>query len=327
MGYLANVLCSPFSSPTDKARAIFTWCHHNIDYNVKEFLAKCVRHRGVEETIFQGIAVCQGYAEVFQAVAQRAGLQCVVVGGHGKGFGYVPLAPGQSPPPRNATGHAWNAVCIDNGEWKLIDACWGAGNICGDRYKKEFNPQMFTLENDLFGLKHFPENPRYFYRKDGRVLTWEEYMIGPTGTEKAQWYGTATEEGLSEFTFSPAAKHLSVRGGSSGDEVVRFQFSKICEHWDPERHGKGKSYLLLMKIHGVDGRKDDLVPLETDGFWWWVDVPARRLGAPGQQVFLYALTVLNKRDARGLTQADYRRAMAGNGYSMSWAIFAQWDLV
>lgn len=32
VGYLASVLCGPFPSPTDKARAIFTWCHHNIAY-------------------------------------------------------------------------------------------------------------------------------------------------------------------------------------------------------------------------------------------------------------------------------------------------------
>ncbi|KAI1248482.1 hypothetical protein MGN70_009681 [Eutypa lata] len=323
VGYLANVLCGRFSSPTDKARAIFAWCHHNIHYAVKEFLGKCVQRRGVEETIFQGLAVCQGYAEVFQAVARRAGLQCVVVGGHGKGYGYVPLAPGQSPPPRSASGHAWNAVCIDNGEWKLIDACWGAGSICGDRYKQHFTPEMFHLSNDLFGLKHFPEKSQYFYRSDGRIPTWEEYMIGPIGTEKAQWYGTASEEGLSEFSFSPAGKNIPVYSG----EVVRFQFSKVCEHWDPERHGKGKSYLLLMKIYGTDGRKEDLVPLETDGHWWWTDIPARDLGAPGQKIFLYALTVLNKKDARGLTKADYFRAMSGNGYSMSWAIFTQWDLV
>ncbi|RYP55590.1 hypothetical protein DL771_012344 [Monosporascus sp. 5C6A] len=325
VGYLAQVLCGPFSSATDKARAIFTWCHHNIAYNVEEFFGKCVRHRGVEETIFHGKAVCQGYAEVYEAIATRAGLQCVVVVGHGKGYGYVRLAAGQPPPPRNATGHAWNAVCIDGGEWKLIDACWGAGAVCDQQYKKGFTPEMFYLSNDLFGLKHFPADRRHFYRSDGRIPTWEEYIVGPIrgGGEKAQWFGTATQEGISEFTFSPAEKRIPVR---DGNEVVRFQFSKVCEHWDPERNGKGKPYLLLLKIHGRAG-KNDLVPLDTDGSWWWVDVPARDLGAPGQEVFLYALTTLNNRDARGVTKAEYLRALSGNGYSMAWAVFASWELV
>ncbi|KAI0008825.1 hypothetical protein F4779DRAFT_417642 [Xylariaceae sp. FL0662B] len=323
VGYLANVLCGLFPSATDKARAIFTWCHHNIAYNVEEFFGKCIKGRNVEETIFHGKAVCQGYAEVYQAIAQRAGLQCIVIGGHGKGYGYTPLRKGERPPPRNPTGHAWNAVCIDNGEWKLIDACWGAGSVGDQKYHKQFKPEMFCLSNDLFGLKHFPQDERYFFRGDGRVLTWEEYIVGPYQGEKAQWYGTGTDEGLSEFTFSPAEKDIPVYSG----EMVRFQFSKVCEHWIPERHGKGKNYLLLMKIYGVDGRKEDLVPLETDGFWWWLDVPARDLGAPGQSIFLYALTVLNGRDARGVTKEEYYRTKSSGGYSMSWAIYAKWELV
>ncbi|KAI2469849.1 hypothetical protein F4781DRAFT_392574 [Annulohypoxylon bovei var. microspora] len=323
VGYLANVLCGPFSSATDKARAIFTWCHHNIAYNVEEFFGKCIKGRSVDETIFHGKAVCQGYAEVYQAIAQRAGLQCVVVGGHGKGYGYTPLAKDQPPPPRNASGHAWNAVCIDNGEWKLLDACWGAGSVGDQKYRKQFKPQMFCLSNDLFGLKHFPSDDRYFFRNDGRVLTWEEYIVGPVRGEKAEFYGTATDEGVSEFTFSPAEKHVSVYSG----EVLRFQFSKVCEHWIPERNGPGRSYLLLMKIHGLDGRKEDMVPLETDGFWWWTDIPAGDLGARGQTIFLYALTTLNNKDARGVTKEEYYRVKNGNGYSMSWAIFAKWELV
>lgn len=325
VGYLANVLCSPFPSATDKARAIFTWCHHNIAYNVEEFFGKCVKGRNVNETIFMGKAVCQGYAEVFQAVAQRAGLQCVVVGGHGKGYGYSPLKRGEAPPPRNPTGHAWNAVCIDNGEWKLIDACWGAGSVGDQQYHKGFNPKMFTVSNEQFGFSHFPSNEKHFYREDGRILSWEEYISGPVpGAEKPQWCGGATAEGISdEVGYSPASKHIPVYSG----ETVRFQFAKVCEHWTHERNGKGPPYLLLLKIHGVDGRKEDLVPLDTDGYWWWVDVPARDLGAPGMKVQLFALTVLNGRDARGVTKQEYFRTKGSGGYSMSWAIWCTWELV
>ncbi|KAI0132384.1 transglutaminase-like superfamily protein [Xylariales sp. AK1849] len=321
VGYLANVLCSPFPSATDKARAIFTWCHHNIAYNVEEFFGNCMKGRNVEETIFHGKAVCQGYAEVYQAVAQRAGLQCELIGGHGKGYGYTPLRKGQPPPRRDPTGHAWNAVQIDNGEWKLLDACWGAGNVGNQQYNKQFKPEMFCLSNDLFGLKHFPRDERHFYRSDGRIPTWEEYIVGPTNGEKAQWYSTATDEGISEFTFSPAEKHIPV----NSDTVIRFQFSKICEHWKGEKHGKGKNYLLVLSIHGVDGRKDDMVPLETDGFWWWIDINARELGAPGQKVFLYGIKTFGDQDARGMTKEEYFRKKGKVGYSLDG--YAHWELV
>ncbi|KAI0395122.1 hypothetical protein F5Y17DRAFT_225493 [Xylariaceae sp. FL0594] len=324
VGYLAQVLCGPFPSATDKARAIFTWCHHNIAYNVEEFFGKCVKGRGVEETIFLGKAVCQGYAEVYEAIAQRAGLDCFMVTGHGKGYGFSALKRGQSPPPKDATGHAWNAVCIDNGRWKLVDACWGAGHLGeGNSYNKKFSPGMFTLSNEKFGDTHFPSQDRYFFREDGRKPTWEEYVRGstPPGEENPQWFGDATEEGVSRFGFTPAAKHIPV----NSQEVVRFQFAKVCQHWTHEKNGKGPPYLLLLKIHGLDGRSEDLVPLDSDGYWWWADIPAKDLGAPGQEVQLYALTTVNDGDARGYTKEMFYRAKGR--HAIGFAIWCVWELI
>jgi hypothetical protein len=322
VGYLAHVLCDPFPSETDKARAIFTWCHHNIAYDVEGFFGGCIpRGLSMADTIFSGKAVCEGYAKVYEAIATRAGLACVVVGGHGKGYGFVPVAPGAGPPKRDPSGHAWNAVRIDGGEWKLLDACWGAGAVGDKKYTKRFAPEMFYLSNDLFGLKHFPQDSQHFYRSDGRIPSWEEYIIGPLKGEQATWYTNAGEEGLNEFTFSPREKHIPVYSG----EVVRFQFSKVCEHWDHIRNGKGKPYLFMMKIHGIDGRKDDLVPLDHDGFWWWCDIPARELGAPGQSISLFGLDTLDGRPARGVSKEEFLSKKGRCG--MSWVGVAMWELV
>ena len=316
------MLCDPFPSHTDKARAIFTWCHHNIAYDVDGFFGGCIpRGQSTAETIFSGKAVCEGYAKVYEDIAKRAGLGCVLVGGHGKGYGFTPLAPGQPPPRRDPSGHAWNAVRIDGGEWKLLDACWGAGAVGERRYTKRFAPEMFYLSNEIFGLKHFPSDSRHFYRADGSIPSWEEYIVGPLKGEQATWYTNATQEGLNEFTFSPREKNIPVYSG----EVVRFQFSKLCEHWDPERNGKGKPYLFMMKIHGLDGRKEDLVPLDHDGFWWWVDIPARDLGAPGQKISLYGLETLDGQPARGVTKEEFLRKKGKCG--MSWVGVAAWELV
>ena len=326
VGYLAHHLCTPFASPTDKARAIFAWCHHNIAYDVDGFFGGCIpRGQSVEQSIFSGKAVCEGYAKIYQAIAIAGGLECYVVGGHGKGFGYGPLAPGQRPPPRDATGHAWNAVRIDGGQWKLIDACWGAGNVCdkrAERYEKKFDPIHFIASNEDFGESHFPEESRHFYREDGRVISWEEYIVPKTTEEPAILYGGAAGEGIGRKTLTPQAKNIQVHSG----QVVRFQFGKICEHWTLEKHGGGKKpYLYMMHIHGVDGRKDDYVTMEYDGsFWWYADIPARDLGAPGQQINCYALDVLNGRSARGMTAAEWRSIRAG---SWNWVGIASWQLV
>lgn len=321
-GYLADVLCGPFQSATDKARAIFTWLHHNIAYDTVAFFAKTVNYGAKpHDTISTGLGVCGGYAGVFTAVALKAGLEAVMVSGHGKGFGYSPLKPGDPIPPCEPTGHAWNAVRIDGGEWKLLDSCWGAGHLDGRSYKQKFTPSYFTVPNDEFGIDHFPRDNSHFYRPDGKIPTWEEYMVGPAGAEMVQVYGAAPDHGLAQTSFTPAKKHIPVNSG----ETIRFQFSKICEHWDHEKNGQGKPYCMILKINGVDGRKEDYVAFENNDFWWWADVPARDLGAPGQRVSCFAVTTVSGKDARGMTRQEYlsKKGRCGMGFGG----ICVWDLV
>ena len=322
-GFLAEVLCGQFPSSTDKARAIFTWLHYNIAYDTVAFFGKTVKHVDPKDTITTGLAVCGGYAGLYVAIALKAGMECVMVTGHGKGYGYSPLKPGDSIPPCNPAGHAWNAVRIDHGEWKLLDACWGAGNIGNQVFNKKFTPSYFTMSNDDFGIRHFPSDERYFFRSDGGVQSWENYMIGPIGTEPLQLYGSIEDHGLSGPSFSPPGKQISVRKNPS--EIIRFQFSLACQHWDHERNGQGKPYQMILKINGLDGRKEDFVALENNDFWYWADVAAKDLGAPGQGISIFAVTSVNGKDARGLTRKEYlgKKGKCGMGFGGVCA----WDLL
>ncbi|KAI4246656.1 MAG: hypothetical protein LQ352_006343, partial [Teloschistes flavicans] len=205
LDWLAKQLTSPFPSPTDQARAIFTWLHENVAYDIHSFCNNCVQPSTPAKTLATGLAVCEGYASLFTAIATKAGLESLVVSGHGKGAGFSPLAPGEAIPPESMN-HAWNAVKIDDGEWKLIDSCWGAGHVCLDRqeYTKKFAPRFFTMSNDEFGLRHFPTNQRLFYRTDGRAqIPWTEYILGSDAAggapQPVRVCGNTTgEEGISE---------------------------------------------------------------------------------------------------------------------------------
>ncbi|KAF4513090.1 hypothetical protein G6O67_000408 [Ophiocordyceps sinensis] len=323
VGHLARGLCDPFPSYTDKARAIFTWLHHNIHYDTVAFFGNNVRSMSVEQTIFSRRAVCQGYAETYKAIANRAGLDCILVCGHGKGFGHVPLKKGERPPRAKPEGHAWNAVRIDGGGWKLLDACWGAGNVCSNTnsYKQSFSPEQFTSSNERFGLRHFPQDASHQFRSDGRTVSWEEYFRGPVEGEPPTFYTIGHQEGIAEDSVQPRQREIAVGSG----EMVRFQFSKVCEHWTPERNGLGKAPLLLLSIHGADGRKDEMVPMESNGFWHWLDVEARQLGAAGQSVQVAQLTAMDDRDARGVSAGEFlsKRGRVG----MSWSFVMRWELV
>ena len=336
-------LTSPFPSATDKARAIFTWLHHNVAYDTENFFNKTVGPQSSENVLRSGKAVCEGYATIFETLARCAGLQALKISGHGAGYGFSKPPPGAPIPPFEST-HAWNVVQIDDGHWKLIDACWGAGHVNGpaEGYVKKFHPEHFTMSNDEFARKHYPTNPAHFFRDDGRPsISWEEYMHNapPKCRQSAGLvtvFTSAEEEGIAEETVRPSNRDISVRSTTSGP--IRFEFGLHCPHWTLQRHSRiSAPYLFVLATHGVDGRKDELLPLtyvpgrypEGGGDTWFVDVQdARVLGAPGQSLGLYALTKFGTREGeavRGLSVEEFRRGYGRCGWGMKG--IAQWMLV
>ncbi|KAF7186589.1 Kyphoscoliosis peptidase [Pseudocercospora fuligena] len=324
LGWLAQQLTAPFPSHTDKARAIFTWLHHNIAYDVVSFFGNNVKPSTPQNTLASGLAVCEGYAGLFAALAMKAGMEAVVVGGDGKGFGYTELQPGQPIPPQTSN-HAWNAVRIDGGAWKLIDACWGAGIVqgAGQPYVKRFAPERFTQTNESFGLDHFPEDSSKQFRADGRRVTWPEYITGNKDGCGAHFYGGhVAEEGFDKTSFQPNAGKIVL--SQQPGPTVRFSFQKICPHWDPDRNGKGPHYLYALAIEALEKDPRNHIPFETNGDVWWCDVPVRDLGKPGQKVTIMAFTSFGGKDGRGLTVQEYKRMKGktgwGGGFMAAWEI-------
>ncbi|KAL1843351.1 hypothetical protein VTJ49DRAFT_1938 [Mycothermus thermophilus] len=332
VGYLAHTLCAPFSSLTDKARAIFTWCHHNIDYDVDGFFGKRPIPRGQSpgDTILYGFAVCEGYARVFESIAKRAGLECVVVSGHGKGFSFRPVRAGDPIPEPKLTGHAWNAVRIDGGEWKLVDPCWGAGALRTEngvsRYNRRFAPEFFTMPNRKFAWRHFPSDPRHWFLDDDDgagppALTWEAYVLGPARDEPAQWMGAASREGLDPTAFEPMPRRIPV-SSTHPRSVIKFRFARLCPHWDPRRNGEGAPLLMALLFN----KELLLLDENPDGSGaMGIDVGAGRLGQPGENVVLVAIDTVDGKSARGMTRAEWSAKQGRCGYSFSFLI--RWELV
>ena len=337
---LGQQLTNPFPSPTDKARAVFVWLHHNIRYDVDSFFSNNVRGSTPQSTLQSGLAVCEGYAALFANLATYAGLECVVINGHGKGFGHQQLAPG-SPLPVFDSNHAWNAVKIDNGEWKLIDPCWGAGHVQGKGlpYIAKFNETMFSMSNEEFGIKHFPSNKDHFFFPHSQRMTWEDYITinpanWPSQVEGPTVFTNAREDyGVGERTVLPRQRKIV----SSQPGTVRFQFSLLCPHWSLEHHtNKGAPPVFIIMTQGTDRRANESYPLghipgrNDDGGMggdvWFVDIPANELGTPGQTVTLFAVTSFgNRNNARGLTVREFKE---GKGrVAMGFTGVAAWDLV
>ncbi|KAI9837346.1 MAG: hypothetical protein M1819_000420 [Sarea resinae] len=339
--YLAQALTSPFPSHTDKARAIFTWLHHNIRYNTQAFFNHSVQPSTPSSTLMTGLAVCEGFAALYTALATHAGLESFVIGGHGKGYGYRPLSASDPLPPYEGN-HAWNVVRIDEGEWKLIDPTWGAGHIedASKPYQQVFHPTHFTMSNDDFGIQHFPSDRAHFFRSDARALSWEEYMLLDAGGANVQMLGSPqADHGLDERSFVPHKRDIPLHplntntnnaanaaNADDDDDLVHFGFSQLCPHWSHTRHGHGLPYVFILMTHGRGAKS--LVPFSTDAARanWWLDVPRRSLGAgPGQQVLCYAVNSFDGRDGRGVGVDEFRRR---NGkVAMGFVGVASWVLV
>lgn len=342
LSQLAHNLTSPFPSPTDKARTIFTWLHHNISYNVQDFFTGNVQSSTPQSTLQTGLAVCEGYASLFTTIATHAGLESIVIGGHGKGFGYTALPPNSPIPPYSA-GHAWNAVRIDNNEWKLIDCTWGAGHVQGhgQPYVAQFSPERFTQSNEDFAVDHFPENKNHFFLPGGRTLSWQEYItINPANYpypfERPTFFDNAkTDYSIGRQTVCPPNRYISVSRDRS--ESIRFQFSLFCPHWSLERDTrKGSPPVFVLAVpdpRDSSGPRKRYIPLEYipghgggGGDTWFVDVLARELGRPGDSLTLFAVKSFGDReDARGLTVREFLEGVGRVG--MGFVGVSGWELV
>jgi len=291
-----------------------------------------VRHQDPEDTLQFGLAVCAGYAGLYEEIAYKAGLECVVVGGHGKGYGHTELSPGQACP-TESQGHAWNADKIDfggpegNGRWywKLIDPCWGAGHLSNKMYQKAFNSRQFTDNNMDFGRKHFPQDRQYQYREDGRTISWQEYFVGETGGPGPNVFGNVpVENGIDTAKFLPKTKVILTDPRAHADTggIVRFQFQRICDHWDPNVNGVGPDPIYAVRI--TENGNQRQVPFDTNGTYWWCDVKIDTLGKKGDTVTVWKIDTLNGKDTRGMAKDVYirRSRNAASGFSG----LAAWEL-
>ncbi len=150
----------------EKARVIYTWIIHNIRYDqlVIDENRLGTRENTIqqqaENVLRKRMGVCEGYANLYKAVAGKMGLRAELVSGK------VKRKDGSVP----ELGHAWIAVRIDNG-WMLCDPTWGAGAAGGDGSERYFLASGEQMLKD-----HYPYDP-----------VWQLRNYPLTNQEWVQW--------------------------------------------------------------------------------------------------------------------------------------------
>lgn len=150
---LAKALCKHLKTDRDKARVIFTWIADNVRYDVKGMDREPPKNISqqryeaelIERTFKKEKGVCMDYSLLYKTMAEAVGLECAFVSGHSRRRTSATL-----------NSHAWNAVKID-GEWRLLDATWGAGYVeDGEDFHQLFLPGYFLTSPRVFALDHLP---------------------------------------------------------------------------------------------------------------------------------------------------------------------------
>lgn len=303
---LAFDLTSPFDSETEKCRAIFTWLHHNVAYDTVSFFSGNLQPATAQSTLQSGLAVCDGYAGLFGHLAERAGVQSYKVTGHGKGFGYAATGPDAPVPPYQGN-HAWNCVLMD-GEWRLIDCCWGAGALEGSTYNKRFTPMWFSLSPAEFGRRHYPEDPSYqlISEEDGGPVSWEQYILEPEGPVIFQ--------DLYKLNFDPYMIQPTEKYIQSGAWAT-FHIFKLCEHMS---RAEADNYVYF--ISDPSNTRTPMQVNEEGGWSATVYIPRG-----GGELSLYYVTQCDGRDGKGLSVQGFNNA---NGRkAMSFGGMGRWTVV
>jgi len=178
-GKLAERINHDFSTPEEKARAIFAWISHHIAYDVKAFAKggkvvsftyssaeeKISKEKALQEdlarrTLRRKKGICYGYSTLYKIICDYTDIECVIISGTAKilesDIGRIPGTP----------NHTWNAVKI-NGKWKLVDATWGAGSIYGksQRFVAEYDDIYFFTPPEIFFLNHYPADKQWLFVK------------------------------------------------------------------------------------------------------------------------------------------------------------------
>ncbi len=155
---LAADLTKGLSTEKEKARAIYVWLTEHISYDVRTAFdedaeaEEVVAKQKSRVVLKSKKAVCEGYANLFCDLCSAAGVKAFRAVGPVKNmYGRIPRS-----------GHAWNLVRAD-GQWGLVDATWGAGNVDDEaqKFARQFNPDFFFAAPETMIKNHLPTDPLF----------------------------------------------------------------------------------------------------------------------------------------------------------------------
>ena len=160
---ISKFISRDFQTEEEKVRAIYSWIIQNIAYEPDEYKKfdyrfsnyrernkkeEVTRNKIINRTLQKGIAVCEGYAFLFERLCELQGITNYLVRGDTKttieGIGK-----------EFNTNHMWNVAIID-GKSHLFDPTWGAGKY-NQKFIKEPSYFYYKTPPEQFIKTHYPD--------------------------------------------------------------------------------------------------------------------------------------------------------------------------
>jgi hypothetical protein len=158
---LAQLIAADFKTENDQVRAVFFWIATNVNYNIEEKgkfdfefsneLEKVEktqqRNKKLAKRVIQkGLAVCDGYATLFDIVCDELDIRAKKVVGASK-------TKTSDIGKRFISDHAWNLVEIDSKKY-LLDITWASQK--NKNQDKIINNFYYLTPPNLFIKNHYP---------------------------------------------------------------------------------------------------------------------------------------------------------------------------
>jgi transglutaminase/protease-like cytokinesis protein 3 len=175
---LSCLLTAPYSTELEKVRSIFYWIADHISYNTIRYQPQPVAYKddGYESehdadsvllpldervaslVLKRRYSLCDGYARLFKALCDYAGIKSEVITGYAR----TSFNSGEF-----HCNHKWNAVMIDS-NWYLLDATWASGylSFSGTSFIKDYNDNYFLTPPKYFIDDHYPDDVKWTLLND-----------------------------------------------------------------------------------------------------------------------------------------------------------------
>ncbi|MFV8345136.1 transglutaminase domain-containing protein [Flavobacterium sp. ZB4P13] len=174
---IANYINANFKTDTEKIRAVFYWTATNISYDVANMFTVNFNETPQEQitrTLKTKKGVCIHYAEVFNDISNKIGIQSYIIEGYTKQYGKVANL-----------SHAWCAAKIDK-KWYVFDPTWGSGYVNNGRFSKKINNYYFKADPAKIIASHIPFD--YLWQFLNYPITNGEFYEGKIQINKAKKY-------------------------------------------------------------------------------------------------------------------------------------------